>query len=74
MVTLICDVCKQPMMENDICSSQGYRFKGSYVCIRANTFGRKKEVEEIGETFDLCQACYNTIRNMCKEKQDVDRG
>ena len=68
MTAIICDLCKQPLTsDSDICDQQGYRFKGSFVCIRTSHFGRRHEVEEAATQYDLCQGCYNKVRSMCEE-------
>jgi hypothetical protein len=46
---------------------KGYRFKGSFTYIRTTIYGRKKEVEEGAEQYDICQGCYNRLRNLCEE-------
>jgi len=69
MISLVCDMCKQPMSStSDIYQEQGYRFKGTFVYIRSqHAFGKKKEVEEAGPVYDICQGCYNKLRNLCEE-------
>lgn len=67
MLTIVCDMCRQPIFDSGIREVQAYRFKGSFTTIKVGSLGRKKEVEEVGESYDLCQACYNAVRNSCRE-------
>lgn len=68
MIAVVCDMCKKPL-ESDYegMMQKGYRFKGSFTYIRTTIYGRKKEVEEGAEQYDICQGCYNRLRNLCKE-------
>lgn len=70
MIAVVCDMCKQPLdSDYDGMMQRGYRFKGSFSTIRVGLFGRRKEVEEGTEQYDICQGCYNRLRNLCKGEE-----
>lgn len=73
MLTIVCDMCRQPILDSGIREAQAIRFKGSFTTIRIGSLGRKKEVEEAGESYDLCQACYDTIKKSCREAYNGSR-